>query len=85
MSAVPRKGFRAQFLFQPGGVAQAHQEEGEVMFPIFEHRTEQGSAKFELQDESDGTQRLFSARCLGRVEPEFGEQLTSAWQVGLAR
>ena len=60
VSAVPRKGFRAQFLFQPGGVAQAHQEEGEVMFPIFEHRTDQGSAKFELQDESDGTQRLFS-------------------------
>lgn len=60
VSAVPRKGFRAQFLFQLGGVAQAHQEEREVLFPIFEHRTEQGSAKFELQDESDGTQRLFS-------------------------
>jgi uncharacterized protein len=60
VSAVPRKGFRAQFVFQPGGVAQAQQEEGEVMFPIFEHRTERGSAKFELHEESDGTQRLFS-------------------------
>jgi AAA15 family ATPase/GTPase len=47
-------------VFQPGGVAQAQQEEGEVMFPIFEHRTETGSAKFELHEESDGTQRLFS-------------------------
>ena len=60
VSAVPRKGFRAQFVFQSGGVAQAQQEEGEVMFPIFEHRTERGSAKFELHEESDGTQRLFS-------------------------
>jgi hypothetical protein len=60
VSAVPRKGFRAQFLLQPGGVAQARQEEGEVMFPIFEHRSGQGSATFELHEESDGTQRLFS-------------------------
>ena len=60
VSAVPRKGFCAQFLLQPGGVAQARQEEGEVMFPIFEHRFEQGSATFELHEESDGTQRLFS-------------------------
>jgi uncharacterized protein len=60
ISAVPRKGFRAQFLLQPGGVAQARQEEGEVMLPIFEHRTEQASAKFELHEESEGTQRLFS-------------------------
>ena len=47
-------------MFQPGGVAQARQEEGEFLFPIFEHRTEQGSAKFELHEESEGTQRLFS-------------------------
>ena len=60
VSAVPRKGFRAQFLLQPGGVAQARQEDGEVMFPIFEHRSGQGSATFELHEESDGTQRLFS-------------------------
>jgi hypothetical protein len=60
VSAVPRKGFRGQVMFQPGGVAQARQEEGEFLFPIFEHRTEQGSAKFELHEESEGTQRLFS-------------------------
>lgn len=58
--AVPRKGLRGQFLFQPGGVAQARQEEGEFLFPVFEHRTEQGAAKFELHEESEGTQRLFS-------------------------
>ena len=58
--AVPRKGLRGQFLFQPGGVAQARQEEGEFLFPVFEHRTEQGTAKFELHEESEGTQRLFS-------------------------
>ena len=60
VSAVPRKGLRGQVMFQPGGVAQARQEEGEFLFPIFEHRTEQGSAKFELHEESEGTQRLFS-------------------------
>ena len=60
VSAVPRKGLRGQFMFQPGGVAQARQEEGEFLFPIFEHRTEHGSAKFELHEESEGTQRLFS-------------------------
>ncbi len=60
VSAVARNGFRAQFEFQPGGLAQAQHEEGEVMFPIFEHRTERGSARFELHEESDGTQRLFS-------------------------
>ena len=58
--AVPRKSLRGQFLFQPGGVAQARQEEGEFLFPVFEHRTEQGTAKFELHEESEGTQRLFS-------------------------
>jgi uncharacterized protein len=41
-------------------VAQAKQEEGEVMLPVFEHHTEQGSAKFELHEESEGTQRLFT-------------------------
>lgn len=60
VSAVPRKGLRSQVMFQPGGVAQARQEEAEFLFPIFEHRTGQGSAKFELHEESEGTQRLFS-------------------------
>ncbi len=58
--AVPRKGIRGQVVFQPDGVAQARQEEAEFPFPIFEHRTEQGSAQFELHEESEGTQRLFS-------------------------
>ena len=60
VQAVPRKGLRGQFLFQPGGVAQARQEEGEFLFPAFEHRTAHGVAKFELHEESEGTQRLFS-------------------------
>lgn len=60
VSAVPRKGLRGQVMFQPSGVAQARQEEGEFLVPIFEPRTEQGSAKFELHEESEGTQRLFN-------------------------
>ncbi len=59
VQAVPRKGLRGQFLFQAGGVAQARQEEGEFLFPVFEHRTPNGSARFELHEESEGTQRLF--------------------------
>lgn len=60
VSAVSRKGFLGQVMFQPGGVAQARQEEGEFLFPVFEHRTGHGVAKFELHEESEGTQRLFT-------------------------
>ncbi|MBI1397864.1 MAG: AAA family ATPase [Betaproteobacteria bacterium] len=60
VSAVSRKGIRGEFLLQAGGIAQARQEEGEFLFPMFEHRTEHGAAKFELHEESEGTQRLFS-------------------------
>ena len=60
VSAVARKGYHARFLLQPGGLAQASQKEGDVMFPIFGHRTEQGTVNFELHEESQGTQRLFS-------------------------
>jgi len=59
VSAVSRKGFLAQVMFQPGGVAQARQEEGEFAVPVFEHRTGHGAAKFELHEESEGTQRLY--------------------------
>jgi AAA15 family ATPase/GTPase len=59
VEAVARKGFRNQVVFRSGGVAQATQEESEFLVPVFEHRSSKGSAKFELQDESEGTQRLY--------------------------
>jgi AAA15 family ATPase/GTPase len=58
VQAVPRKGLRAQWVMNAGGI-QATQEEHEVLLPVFEHTTPHGSAKFELHDESEGTQRLF--------------------------
>ncbi len=59
IKAVPRKGFRAQVLMPPGGVAQVNRVEGEFLFPVFEHRTSKGQASFELDEESEGTRRLY--------------------------
>lgn len=58
VQAVPRKGMRAQMVMNASGV-QASQEEHEFLMPVFEHSTPNGSAKFELHDESEGTQRLY--------------------------
>lgn len=58
VQAVPRKGMRAQMVMNASGV-QASQEEHEFLIPVFEHSTPNGSAKFELHDESEGTQRLY--------------------------
>lgn len=59
VQAVPRKGFREQLVFHAGGLTHSGREEGEFLVPIFQHTTPGGAAKFELQEESDGTQRLY--------------------------
>ena len=58
VQAVPRKGMQAQWVMSASGL-QASQEEREFLMPVFEHSTPKGSAKFELHDESEGTQRLY--------------------------
>jgi hypothetical protein len=58
VQAVSRKGTHAQWVMSASGL-QASQEEREFMMPVFEHTTPKGSAKFELHDESEGTQRLY--------------------------
>lgn len=58
VQAVPRKGMHAQWVMSPSGL-QTSQEEREFLMPVFEHSTPNGSAKFELHDESEGTQRLY--------------------------
>jgi AAA15 family ATPase/GTPase len=58
VQAVPRKGMHAQLVMSASGL-QSSQEEREFMMPVFEHTTSKGSAKFELHDESEGTQRLY--------------------------
>ena len=61
IEAVPRKGFRQQFVLSPaGGPVQGSREEHELLLPQFVHETEHGSARFELHEESLGTQRLYS-------------------------
>ena len=58
VQAVQRKGMHAKWVMGAGGL-QASQEEREFLMPVFEHSTTNGSAKFELHDESEGTQRLY--------------------------
>lgn len=60
VQAVPLKESRGQAQLHAGGVTHAVREKAEVLVPIFEHATPKGRAKFELQEESEGTQRLYS-------------------------
>jgi hypothetical protein len=59
VQAVPRKGIHNQFVIHAGGVTHSSQVESETLVPVFQHSTSKGNAKFELQEESDGTQRLY--------------------------
>lgn len=59
VQAVSHRGMHTQFVMSASGVQQASQEERELLLPVFEHRTPKGSAKFELHDESEGTQCLY--------------------------
>jgi uncharacterized protein len=59
VQTVSRKGIRNQIMFGAEGQTQTNRVEGEFFFPVFEHKTLQGSAMFELHEESQGTQRLF--------------------------
>lgn len=58
VQAVSRKAMHTQWVIGASG-PQVSQEEREFLMPVFEHRTPKGSAKFELHDESEGTQRLY--------------------------
>ena len=60
IQTITRKGFRNQLLIQAGGISHSSMEEDEFLVPVFHHKTPHGSARFELQDESQGTQRLYS-------------------------
>jgi AAA15 family ATPase/GTPase len=60
--AVPRKGFMQQFTFDmaTGGTQEAKREEREFLVPEFTHKSGKVSANFGYEDESQGTQKLFS-------------------------
>jgi uncharacterized protein len=57
--SVSRQGFQQQIMFGPEG-PQFSREEREMLMPQFVHKTEHGSATFELYEESQGTQRLYA-------------------------
>ncbi len=57
--SVSRQGFQQQVMFGPDGPTFSR-EDREVFMPQFVHKTEHGSATFELHEESQGTQRLYA-------------------------
>jgi AAA15 family ATPase/GTPase len=57
--SVPRQGFQQKIMFGPEGT-HVTREEKELLMPQFVHKTEHGSATFELHEESQGTQRLYA-------------------------
>lgn len=57
--SVSRPGFQQQIMFGPDG-PKFSREEREMLMPQFVHKTEHGSATFELHEESEGTQRLYA-------------------------
>jgi uncharacterized protein len=60
IEAVARKEVRQEILFDAAsGNTHTNRAEGEFLRPLFEHVTSNGSAKFEINEESEGTRRLF--------------------------
>lgn len=59
IDVVSRKTLQRQFVFKPDGPATATSEERELLMPQFVHAVGDMSVKFEWQDESDGTRRLY--------------------------
>jgi hypothetical protein len=57
--SVSRPGFLQNIMFGPDG-PKFSREERELLMPQFVHKTEHGSATFELHEESQGTQRLYA-------------------------
>jgi AAA15 family ATPase/GTPase len=60
IDVVSRKGFLNQFkLDLKDGKSEVRSEPRDILAPTFKHETEFGSATFEMEEESNGTQRLF--------------------------
>ena len=59
IEAVSRKGIHQQVVLNAGTPATITREERDLLMPQFVHTTESGPVRFELHEESMGTQRLF--------------------------
>lgn len=60
ISTVERKEKGFTFQFNPNAAPHTTQEEREFKVPVFKHTAPKGSATFDLNEESTGTQRLFA-------------------------
>jgi len=61
ISIESKKGFRRKFsLDSSGNSTDSSIEPTEILVPMFHHKTANGSAIFEIHEESLGTQRLFA-------------------------
>jgi len=61
VDVVSRKGIQQQFKMDfASGRVESLRQESDMNVPQFHHRTDAGSAVFELHEESLGTQRLFA-------------------------
>lgn len=58
----PHQGFQsaAKIDLTTGKIEAVTSEQREVLLPVFHHKAPSGSATFDLVDESEGTQKLFS-------------------------
>lgn len=59
IETVTRKGTHQTILFNSSGPATMQREDRDLLMPQFVHSNAAGSVRFELQDESMGTQRLY--------------------------
>ncbi len=59
IDVVSRKGILNQVKVGADGKAEFRAEQKDILSPVFKHETGNGSASFEIEDESQGTQRLF--------------------------
>ena len=59
ITSIAQKGITQNIVFGPEGT-KVSSEEREILTPKFIHKTANGSATFELHEESGGTQRLYT-------------------------
>ncbi|MCG9042135.1 AAA family ATPase [Laribacter hongkongensis] len=59
IQTTSRKGTRQLMVMHEGALRIASSEERETQVPLFLHQTAHGSARLELHEESEGTQRLY--------------------------
>lgn len=89
VDAISRKGIQSKITFS-GESPQATHEETDIVLPLFKHSSPRGSAVFELQEESEGTQRIFGLlapvlQAIGNGQALIVDELDSSLHTLLVR